>query len=418
MRSFILFSGLLAFSVLSAVPQAQAGLFDKKDQAAERVEAQPPANAPRSFADLSEILLPAVVNISSTTKVMAPTAEMPEMPEFPEGSPFNEFFKDFMERGMGGQGQAMPATSLGSGFIIDAQKGLVVTNNHVVKDADQVRVILNDDTTLDAKIVGKDDKTDLAVLQVDPGKHKLSQVPFGDSDVMRVGDWVVAIGNPFGLGGTVTAGIISARQRDIHAGPYDDFIQTDASINKGNSGGPMFNLKGEVIGINTAIYSPSGGSVGIGFAIPSDLAKPVIDQIIKYGRTRRGWMGVKIQTITDDIAQSMGLKSTQGALVADVTKDGPAEEAKIKSGDIILEFNGQKLDAMRQLPRIVAETPIGEKVPVKILRGDQIMTLSLKIGELEKAEDDGLIEDASAEDAFPKIPKPKSWMGRGCLLPI
>jgi len=416
MRSFILFSSLFAFSVLSVVPIAQAGLFDKKEKQDERVAAQPPSNAPQSFADLSERLLPAVVNISSTSNVEAPTPEMPDMPEFPEGSPFNEFFKDFMDRGMGGQGQALPSTSLGSGFIIDAKKGLVVTNNHVVKDADQVRVILTNDTTLDAKVVGKDDKTDLAVLQVDPAKHKLSEVPFGDSDVMRVGDWVVAIGNPFGLGGTVTAGIISARQRDIHAGPYDDFIQTDASINRGNSGGPMFNLKGEVIGINTAIYSPSGGSVGIGFAIPSDLAKPVIDQIIKYGRTRRGWMGVKIQTITDDIAQSMGLKSTQGALVADVTKNGPAEEAKLKSGDIILEFNGQKLDAMRQLPRIVAETPIGEKVPVKILRGDKEMTLSLKVGELEKAEDDGLIENAAADEEETKNSKAKELDGTGLFV--
>ncbi len=380
------FVGLCTLSALSFVP-AQAGLFGDKP-------ANPPAGAPQSFADLSDRLLPAVVNISSTTKVTQPDQELPEMPEFPEGSPFNDFFKDYMDR-QGGNGispEAMPTTSLGSGFIIDAEKGLVVTNNHVVKDADEVKVILHDDTSLEAKIVGKDDKIDLAVLQVDPKKHKLTAVAFGDSDKMRVGDWVLAIGNPFGLGGTVTAGIISARKRDINAGPYDDFIQTDASINRGNSGGPMFNLNGDVIGINTAIFSPSGGSVGIGFAVPSNLAKPVIDQIIQYGRTRRGWMGVKIQTITDEIAESMGLKNVQGALVASVTPEGPADKAGIKPGDVITTFNGQKLDAMRQLPRIVAETPIDKKVPIEVLRDDKTISMSLVVGELEKAEDEGLVQ--------------------------
>ncbi|HNQ93009.1 MAG TPA: PDZ domain-containing protein, partial [Alphaproteobacteria bacterium] len=236
------------------------------------------------------------------------------------------------------------------------------------------------------------------VLQVDPKKHKLISVSFGNSDEMRVGDWIVAIGNPFGLGGTVTAGIISARKRDINAGPYDDFLQTDASINRGNSGGPMFNLNGEVIGINTAIFSPTGASVGIGFAVPSNLAKPVVDQIVEFGRTRRGWMGVKIQTVTDEIAESMGLKGTQGALVASVTPDGPAEKAGIKSGDVITSFNGQSLNAMRQLPRIVAETPIGQKVPVEILRDGKTLSLSIAVGELEKAEDEGLVETADAQD--------------------
>lgn len=409
----------LCASPLSA---AQAGFFDRsgdkqadKQIAQQKTEVAPPNGAPRSFADLSEKLLPAVVNISSTTKVTQPDQDMPDMqdmPEFPEGSPFNEFFKDFMERN-GGGGEALPSTSLGSGFIIDASKGLIVTNNHVIKDADEIRVILSDDTTLDAKLVGKDDKTDLAVLKVDPGKNKLSAVSFGNSDTMRVGDWVVAIGNPFGLGGTVTAGIISARQRDIHSGPYDDFIQTDASINRGNSGGPMFNLKGEVIGINTAIYSPSGGSVGIGFAIPSSLAKPVIDQILEFGRTRRGWMGVKIQTVTDEIAESMGLGSTGGALVASVTPDGPAAKAGIRQGDVIIAFNGHKLDSMRNLPRIVAETPVGKKVDVTVLRDGKKEELDLVVAELEKAEDQGLVEKETGDAEDQSGAKPMELAGTG-----
>ncbi len=267
----------------------------------------------------------------------------------------------------------------------------------MIKDADEVRVTLSDNTILDAKIVGVDEKTDIALLKVDTKGHKLTTVSFGNSDKMRVGDWVLAIGNPFGLGGTVTAGIISARKRDIQAGPYDDFIQTDASINRGNSGGPMFDLKGEVIGINTAIYSPSGGSVGIGFAVPSNLAKPVVDQLIQYGKTRRGWIGVKIQTVTKDIADNLGLKDVKGALVASVTAGGPSEAAKIQSGDVILSFNGEALDAMRQLPRIVAETPIGKDVPVKIWREGKELSLTIQVGELEKAESEGKIETADSK---------------------
>ncbi len=408
MRHFSFVCGICVLSLFSVTASAQAGLFSE--------DAAPPAGAPQSFADLSDKLLPAVVNISSTTKVTQPVGEMPEIPEFPEGSPFNEFFKDFMEKNGGGGGQALPTTSLGSGFVIDAEKGLVVTNNHVIKDADEIRVVFNNDVTLDAKLVGKDEKTDLAVLKVDPKKHKLSAVAFGESDKMRVGDWILAIGNPFGLGGTVTAGIISARQRDIHSGPYDDFLQTDASINRGNSGGPMFNLKGEVIGINAAIYSPSGGSVGIGFAIPSDLAKPVIDQIVKFGRTKRGWIGVKIQTVTDEIAESMGLSGTGGALVASVTPEGPAQKAKIEQGDVIVEFNGRKLDTMRNLPRIVAETPVGEKVPVKVIRGGKEMTLSVLVAELEKAEDEGLIEKADASDDERTPPKSSELDGTGLFV--
>lgn len=376
-----------------------------------------PPGAPASFADLADTLLPAVVNISSTQKVEAPTAEnTPEMPQFPPGSPFEDFFQEFMDKrggggngGNGGGGENgedpfdMPAASLGSGFIIDADKGYIVTNNHVVKDADEVRVTFHDDTTVEAKVVGKDEKMDLAVLKVD-SKKKLTAVPFGDSDVLRVGDWVVAIGNPFGLGGTVTAGIISARQRDINSGPYDDFLQTDASINRGNSGGPMFNLKGEVIGINTAIFSPSGGSVGIGFAIPSNLAKPVIKQLIEFGRTRRGWLGVRIQNVTDDIAESLGLDKAKGALVASITPKGPAEKAELKPGDVIVEFDGKPVADMRALPRIVAETPIGNSVSLTYWRDGKERKAKVTVGELEKAEDDGLLAENEKEAPAKEVP--------------
>lgn len=353
---------------------------------------------PDSFADVVEGLLPAVVNISSTQKMEQPE-DYPEMPQpqLPPGSPFEDFFEEFMQR-RGMEGPAVPAAALGSGFVIDAEKGYVITNAHVVKDAEEVRVTFQDNETVKAEIIGRDEKTDIAVLQIKT-KHKMTAVKFGDSDKLRVGDWVVAIGNPFGLGGTVTAGIVSARARDINAGPYDDFIQTDASINRGNSGGPMFNVSGEIIGINTAIFSPSGGSVGIGFAIPSALAKPVIDQIIQYGHTRRGWLGVRIQTVTPEIAESLGLASVEGALVASLTPKSPAEVAGLKPGDIITEFNGQKLNAMRQLPRIVAETPIGTDATVKYWRDSKEMSAKVKLGELEKAEEDGLLATAPRSEA-------------------
>ncbi len=349
-------------------------------------------NTPGSFADLVAPLLPAVVNISSTQKIEAPE-DYPEMPQFPPGSPFEDFFEEFMQRRGGGNGGAptMPQASLGSGFVVDAEKGLIVTNNHVVRDAEEVRVTFHDDETIPAEVIGRDEKTDLAVLKVTT-KKPLSAVKFGDSDVLRVGDWVVAIGNPFGLGGTVTAGIISARARDINSGPYDDFLQTDASINRGNSGGPMFNLKGEVIGINTAIFSPTGGSVGIGFAIPSALAAPVIKQIVEFGRTRRGWLGVRVQTVTPDIAESLGLPHASGALVASIAAQGPAEAAGLQPGDIILSFNGEKLSAMRQLPRVVAETAIGTDATVTYWREGKELSAKIKVGELEKAEEDGLLE--------------------------
>ncbi len=358
-----------------------------------------PPGAPSSFADLAEKLLPAVVNISSTQKLAVAEEDLgdgpgnpsnpglPEMPQFPPGSPFEEFFQEFMNRHGQDAQPPVPAASLGSGFVIDADKGYVVTNNHVIKDADEVRVTFQDDTTVPAEIIGRDDKMDLALLKIKTTK-KLTAVKFGDSDKLRVGDWVLAIGNPFGLGGTVTAGIISAQQRNINAGPYDDFIQTDASINRGNSGGPMFDLDGEVIGINTAIFSPTGGSVGIGFAIPSNLASSVVNQLIQYGHTRRGWMGVRIQNVTDEIAESLGLDKTRGALIASVSPDGPADKAKLKAGDVVTEFDGKQVTAMRNLPRIVAETPIDKKVTLKYWRDGKEHEATVKVGELEKAEEE------------------------------
>jgi len=323
--------------------------------------------APDGFADLADKLQPAVVNISTTQTVKPEQhseSTTPELPQFPPGSPFEEFFKDFFNRnnphgGTGSQNQAEAhkATSLGSGFIIDAT-GYVVTNNHVIADADSITVILHDDTNLKAELVGRDTKTDIAVLKVKTDKP-LTAVAWGDSDKSRVGDWVLAIGNPFGLGGTVTAGILSARQRDINSGPYDDFLQTDASINRGNSGGPMFNMDGEVIGINTAIYSPSGGSIGIGFAIPSSLAHEVVSELIQEPdhAVHRGWLGVRIQAVTDEIAESLGLDKAHGALVASVSDNGPAQNAGIQPGDVILTFDGKTVEDMRHLPRLVAETP-------------------------------------------------------------
>src|SRR3984885_5994784 len=325
--------------------------------------AQPAAarSAPDSFADLATKLLPAVVNVSSTQTITAKNGGPgpgagPEVPIFPPGSPFEQFFKDFLNRNHQGQGggdnppAARRAQSLGSGFIVDPA-GYVVTNNHVIEGADEVSVTLQDNTVLKAEIVGRDESGDIALLKVKTDKP-LTTVDFGDSSQSRVGDWVLAIGNPFGLGGTVTAGIVSARGRDIHQGQYDDFIQTDAAINRGNSGGPLFNMDGQVIGINTAIFSPSGGSIGIGFSIPSNMAKNIVSQLKAYGHPRRGWLGVKIQQVTPEIAESLGLKDASGAMVAGVTDGGPAEKAKIRGGDIILKFDGQDVKEMHNLPRI------------------------------------------------------------------
>lgn len=336
-------------------------------------------SAPDSFADLAERLLPAVVNISSSQVVR--TTQRQEIPQAPPGSPFEDFFKDFFERNQQ-DGAPRRASSLGSGFIID-KAGFIVTNNHVIAEADEITVILHDDTRHAATLVGRDPKTDLALLKIEVDGD-LPFVPWGNSTVARVGDWVVAIGNPFGLGGTVTAGIISARQRDINQGPYDSFLQTDASINRGNSGGPMFNMDGQVIGVNTAIFSPTGGSVGVGFSIPSSIAERVVVQLREFGRTKRGWLGVRIQSVTGDIAEGLGLDKATGALVADVTKDGPAQKSNIEAGDVILKFDGKSVDEMRDLPRIVAETEIGKPVKVDVWRKGKPQVIDVVVGELEE----------------------------------
>jgi serine protease Do len=340
---------------------------------------------PDSFGDLADKLVPAVVNIS-TTQAMPEKGnekESAETPELPPSSPFDDFFRDFFNNrgGHNGQGATRPLVhSLGSGFIIDAS-GLIVTNNHVIAGAEEINVILADDTILKAQIVGRDTVTDLALLKVE-AKQPLPEITWGDSNKARVGDWVLAVGNPFGLGGSVTAGIVSARARDIHAGPYDDFLQTDAPINRGNSGGPLVNLAGELIGINTAIYSPSGGSIGIGFAIPSSLARPVIEQLQKNGKVERGWVGVRIQAVTDDIAESIGLDKPRGALVTDVDQNSPAAKAKLQPGDVILSFDGKPIERTRQLPRLVAETPADKTVKVTLWRDGKESTVDVKIGPL------------------------------------
>ena len=351
-------------------------------------------SAPESFADLAAQALPAVVNVSSTQKV----------PQDQQMQDLDEMFRDFLDKREGQPDQQRPrgGTSLGSGFIIDPA-GYIVTNNHVIEDAAEIMVLTHDNEELKATIVGRDEKTDLALLKVE-AKHPLPYVNWGDSEALRIGDWVMAIGNPFGLGGSVTAGIVSARQRDINSGPYDDYIQTDASINRGNSGGPMFNMDGEVVGINTAIFSPSGGSVGIGFAIPSNLAKPIIAQIKQFGKAKRGWLGVRIQTVSPELAEGLRLKEPKGALVASVTKDGPADKAGIKQGDVVLKFDGKEITQMRGLPRIVAETETGKVADVVLWRKGQEVTLKVAVGELtEEAEQKTLASTEPAPNATATI---------------
>ena len=342
-------------------------------------------DAPQSFADLVDKLMPTVVNITTTQNIPQQGQRLRDMPQLPPGSPFEELFKEFFDKKNGEQ-QQRRGTSLGSGFIIDGE-GYVVTNNHVIQGAEDITVILRDDTQLKAKLVGSDARVDLAVLKVDPpGKKPLPAVKFGDSDKTRVGDWVVAIGNPFGLGHSVTAGIISARGRSLSNESLDDYLQTDAAINKGNSGGPLFNTDGEVIGVNTAIYSPSGTNAGLAFSIPSNIVKQAADQLREFGRIRRGWIGVSYQSVTDDIADSFGLDRAHGVLVANVVADGPAAKAGIRRNDIILTFAGQDVPDLRRFPKFVANARVGSTVDVTVWRGGKETQLKLKIGEQEEAE--------------------------------
>ncbi len=333
-------------------------------------------NTPGSFADLAEKLMPSVVNISTTTTITTQSNPFPF--QFPPGSPFEDMFKEF------GAPQERKSAALGSGFIID-EKGIVVTNNHVIADAENIIVRVNGDKEFKAKVIGADPLSDIAVLQLKT-KEIFVPVSFGNSDKARIGDWVIAIGNPFGLGGTVTSGIISARNRSIGLSRYEDYIQTDASINSGNSGGPLFDMNGDVIGINTAILGRNG-SIGIGFSIPSNSAKIVIDQLIEFGETKRGWLGVRIQDVTKEIAEVEKLDEPRGALVASVAQNSPSDKAGVKAGDIILEFNGEKIQEMKQLPIIVARTKVGKKVKVKIWRNKKEITKTITLGRLETSED-------------------------------
>ena len=336
-------------------------------------------NIPSSFADLAEKLMPSVVNIASTQTIKTTSNPFKNF-QFPPGSPFEDMFKEFNRQ------TERKATALGSGFIID-RKGIVVTNNHVIQGAEDIIVSVNGSTEYKAKVIGTDPYMDLAVLQI-VSDEKFETVSFGDSDKARVGDWVIAIGNPYGFGGTVTSGIISSRNRDIGLTRYDDFIQTDASINQGNSGGPLFNLDGEVIGINTAIWGPGqSGSIGIGFAIPSNSASHVISQLIEFGETKRGWLGVRIQEVTKEIAEVEKLKKPEGALVASVSENSPADKAGIKAGDIILEFDEKSVDTMRTLPKLVAQTKVGKRVTVKIWRNQKLISKKVLLGRLESSKE-------------------------------
>jgi len=363
------------------------------------------ARGPEGIADVAEKVIDAVVNISTSQTVEAKGGEgRGAVPQLPPGSPFEEFFDDFFKNRRGGKGggdrevQPHKTNSLGSGFIIDTS-GIVVTNNHVIADADEINVIMNDGTKIKAEIVGIDKKTDLAVLKFKPVKPLIA-VKFGDSDRLRLGDWVVAIGNPFSLGGTVTAGIVSAKNRDISSGPYDSYIQTDAAINRGNSGGPLFNLDGEVIGVNTLIISPSGGSIGIGFAVPSKTVASVVSQLQQFGELRRGWLGVRIQQVTDEIAESLNIKPARGALVAGVDDKGPAKPAGVEPGDVIVKFDGKDIKEPKDLSRVVADTAVGKEVDVILIRKGQEETHKVTLGRLEdsdKAQQAAIKKDEPAE---------------------
>ncbi len=365
-----------------------------------------------SLADLAERVMPAVVNIAAVTTSDTRGRTLPQLPQLGPDTPFGDLFEEFFNRrGQGQQGQGQPpqqrrSQSAGSGFVIDPS-GIVVTNNHVIGDANEITVVFGDGLRLKAEVIGKDAKVDLALLRVKHDKP-LPSVKFGDSDKMRIGDPVMAIGNPFGLGGSVSSGIVSARNRDIQQGPYDTYLQTDAAINKGNSGGPLFNMAGEVIGINTAILSPTGGSVGIGFAVPSSLAINIVDQLREFGETRRGWLGVRIQNVDEATAEALGLGTARGALVAGIDDKGPAKPAGLEIGDVIVKFDGKDVKDSRDLPRIVAATPVGKDVPVQIMRKGKEVAKTVKLGRLEDGEK---VQPASATPPTEAKPAVTSALG-------
>ncbi|MDO9299113.1 Do family serine endopeptidase [Bradyrhizobium sp.] len=383
------------------------------------------ARGPDGIADVAEKVIDAVVNISTSQTVEAKGGssggERGATPQLPPGSPFEEFFDDFFKNRRGGPGggskggEAQPrkTNSLGSGFIVDTA-GIAVTNNHVIADADEINIIMNDGTKIKAELVGVDKKTDLAVLKFKPPAKPLVAVKFGDSEKLRLGEWVIAIGNPFSLGGTVTAGIVSARNRDINTGPYDSYIQTDASINRGNSGGPLFNLDGEVVGVNTLIISPTGGSIGIGFAVPSKTVVGVVDSLRQFGELRRGWLGVRIQQVTEEIAESLSIKPARGALIAGVEDKGPAKPAGIEPGDVVIKFDGKDIKEPKDLSRVVADTAVGKEVDVVIIRKGKEETRKVTLGRLV---DDKAVQTAAKTKDEP-VEKPVTQKALGLDLAI
>lgn len=398
---------LLALSLTALALPFDVG-FNQAVAQSTAAELHAKGKGPASVADLAEGLIDAVVNISTSQTIKGEGDGTVQVPDVPEGSPFQEFFDDYFKKKdeEGGDERSGKVQSLGSGFVVDAEKGFIITNNHVIADADEITVNFNDGAKLKAELVGTDTKTDIALLKVDPKKRKLVAVKFGNSEAARIGDWVMAIGNPFGLGGTVTVGIISARKRDINSGPYDSFIQTDAAINRGNSGGPLFDMDGNVIGINTAIISPSGGSIGIGFAIPSEIAGSIMDQLKEFGEVRRGWLGVRIQPISDDMLENLGLKEAKGALVAGLIDGAEVDNKALKAGDVILRFDGKVVDTARDLPRLVAESAVDDVVDIVIQRDGKEQTVKVKLGrmaETEKAsssadeEDEEMMDDQELE---------------------
>jgi serine protease Do len=382
------FTGRIGVIALSAaiVALPALSLTARAQDAAVKTSGHRTQHGPESVSDLAESLMDAVVNISITQNTKAEGDDGVPTPTLPKDAPFQDLFDDyFKNRDGGGADSSRKVSSLGSGFVIDPA-GYIVTNNHVIEGASEIVVNFANGSKLTGKLVGTDTKTDIAVVKVEP-KKPLKAVPWGDSRAMRIGDWVMAIGNPFGLGGSVSVGIVSARNRNLNAGPYDNFLQTDAAINRGNSGGPLFNMYGEVIGINTAIYSPSGGgSVGIGFAVPTELAQHVVDQLKQYGEVRRGWLGVRIQPVTDDMAADLKLDAPKGALISGIVKGGPVENGPILAGDVVLTFGGEAITEMRDLPRIVAESPIDTPIDVEVIRNGQRMTLKVTLA--RQAEDE------------------------------